>query len=484
MSDASAAAMAAPLLFGRYRVLEALGEGRLAAVYSATDERLQRRVLLHLLRKDLAGQEPLRRRFVEEANASAQRSHPALLEVFDSGEAGGRPFMVTEFAGGRPLRALGALTLEHALLYARQVAGAVAVCQAHRSPQSPIGLPHPPISSSNVLLIDEGRVKLVESWLTPASAVTLDLAHYRAPERTQGEPPTPATAVYALGLLLYELIVGARPISGGDARTVAQAHLTTRIPPLAQVRPLLYLPGLEQLLARATARAPEQRLPDAAAFGAALDALWRDLSAMTRPLPVAPVAPRRWSRDAAPPAPAYAPARLPDPAPAYPSAPLFQPAPLPDPGSAADTGSLQPVDRAALRRQNVARSLLGWMIMLVLLTGVGLGAYVAASYVVDQFFAIRWPQPTLPRLGDSLPDWIPGVETGELLVVNSSVGLYIRSQPSLDETTIITVVPNGALVRKLEGPVAASGVEWVRVRTDVDGKLVEGWMSLRYLTAR
>src|SRR5919204_5950232 len=119
-----------PILHGRYRIEEQLGAGRLAVVYRAYDERLQRMVLVHMLRKELVDQEPLRQRFIQEAHDGARRSHQSLLEVFDSGEVAGRPYMVTEYVAGRTLRELGALSLEEALLYFRQVVGAVATCQA------------------------------------------------------------------------------------------------------------------------------------------------------------------------------------------------------------------------------------------------------------------------------------------------------------------------------------------------------------------
>jgi eukaryotic-like serine/threonine-protein kinase len=93
-----------PLLHGRYRIEEQLGVGRLAVVYRAYDERLQRKVLVHLLRKDLIGQETLRQRFIQEAHTSARRSHQSLLEVFDSGEIANRPYMITEYVAGRTLR--------------------------------------------------------------------------------------------------------------------------------------------------------------------------------------------------------------------------------------------------------------------------------------------------------------------------------------------------------------------------------------------
>src|SRR6185503_3333599 len=153
-----------PLLHGRYRIEEQLGAGRLAAVYRAYDERLQRQVLVHMLRKELIGQEPLRQRFIEEAHISARRSHQSLLEIYDSGEVAGRPYMITEYVAGRTLREIGALTVEEALLYFRQVVGAVAACQA-------AGVPHPSISSNNIIVVEDGHVELLESWLLPAAEV-------------------------------------------------------------------------------------------------------------------------------------------------------------------------------------------------------------------------------------------------------------------------------------------------------------------------
>lgn len=465
-----------PLLFGRYRVLERLGDGRLATIYRATDERLQRSVLLHLLRKDLIGNEQSRQRFVAEANASAQCSHPALLEVFDSGNVEDRPYMITEYVAGQPLRALGVVTLEQALLYIRQVAGAVAACEAR-------GVQHPPISSNNVLLVDEGRVKLVENWMLAPDEVPLDLAHYRAPERTEGQPPTPASTVYALGILLYELITGTRPVSGSDPWSVSQAHLTTRVPPLSHVRPSLCAPTLERLVERALAREPERRFPDVASFSTALDALWRDLSGDTQRLPVPPSAPPRRKHDRAdaqqrapvsPRGPVVAPAPMPVPAP--------QPKPVAAPriAPADEDNSLWPIDRATLRRQMLQRGVVGWGVILLLLGIVVFGSYIGASYLVDRLFAIELPRPAVPALELELPDWIPAVNSGEILVVNAP-GLNIRDEPDLTQSTVIDVLPNSTRVRRLEGPTTVDGVPWVRVRAEIDGRTVEGWVSANFL---
>lgn len=489
MADPSATPTATPVLFGRYRVHEHLGDTRLAAVYAATDERLHRRVLLVLLRKDLTGQERPTQRFQAEVGASARRSHPALLEVFDSGEVSGRPFMIAEYATGRSLRTLGLHTVEQALLYVRQVTGAVAACQAMRSADAPAGLYHPPISSANVILIDEGRVKLVDNWhLAPAEAL-FDLAHYRAPELSEGAAATPATAVYALGILLYELITGVRPINGPDARSVALAHLNARIPPLAAVRPQLYLPALETLLARATARFPDQRFADAAAFGEALDALWRELGAETRRL--APAQPSRRE----------APQRVVQPAPENDLAPEAAPAPRQRSGLTGlsryvprEQAGPQPIDRQTRRQNSFMRGLLGLMLMLSLVLIVAGAGYVAATSLVPSLPTVQLPslpsfpdRPTLPGVptaGSSGPlGWLSDLlGNDEIYLVNIAEGLNMRSAPdTADDTNIIVVVPNGTPVRYLEGPVVNNAVEWLRVRTIVNGQTYEGWMSQRYL---
>lgn len=479
MSDeALATPSSSPLLFGRYRVTAQLGDTRLATVYAANDERLRRRVLLMLLRKDLVAQERPRARFLAEIGQMARRSHPALLEVFDSGEVGGRPFVVTEHSQGRPLGGLGLLTVEQALLYLRQLAGAVAVCQAQRDAAAPQGLYHPPISSSNILLVDEGRIKLVDSWLLPLSEQQADLAHYRAPELSEGRPATLASDVYALGLLLYELITGARPVRGADARATALAHLSAEIPPLRQARPALYLPSLEALLARATARRPEQRFADVQSLGMALDSLWRDLGASTQPLGPPPgrlEAPRPIVAPVAAAAPAVRPAR-------EPTAALAPQRPAQRRGG---PGQARPLEAGARRKQGWARNLIGWLVMITLVLGVAGASYLAVSALVRQVSGL----PSLPSLpsGEGPFGWLGGLLGGneEIYVVNIAAGLNLRSEPDAsDPTNVIAVVPNGATVRKLEGPQVEGNIPWLRVRAEVDGRQVEGWMSMNYLLLR
>lgn len=460
-----------PILHGRYRIEEQLGAGRLAVVYRAYDERLQRQVLVHMLRKELLDQEPLRQRFVQEAHNSARRSHQSLLEVFDSGEVAGRPYMITEYVAGRTLRELGALSPEEALLYFRQVVGAVATCED-------VGVPHPPITSSNIFLVEDGHVELVESWLTPLAEVALDMAYYRAPERTEGERGTTASTVYGLGLLLLEILTGRRVISGDSPRAVAQAHLTARIPSLSEVRPSLYIPSLERLLQQATARRPEQRPPNAAALGQALDDLRRDITGDTGRLAAPPVQPpslrERINRTAGEFVSPH---------------PIARPAPGYQPADVQNTLAQEAPRRRARPASNRRRSISGIMIMLALLLVVACGTYYGVSLVVNKLTSIELPRPSLgiPSLHDlgiDLPDWLTGVVSGggEVLVVTGVPveGLNLRDAPGLT-TQVIGLLPNGTHIRKLEGPRVADNVPWLRVRAKLGDREVEGWVSANFV---
>lgn len=453
---------ATPTLAGRYRIEEKLGTGRLAVVYRAHDDRLQRAVLVHMLRKDLLGQEPLRQRFTQEAHASARRSHQSLLEVFDSGDLAGRPYMITEYVAGRTIRDMGALSVEEALLYFRQLVGAIAVCQD-------AGVPHPPISSRNLILVADGHVELVESWLTPTNEVGVDLACYRAPERTEGLPTTHASAVYALGLLLLEMLSGRRVVSGSDARAVAQAHLTANIPALAEIWPAVHIPLLEQIIRTATARRPEDRYPDAAALGQASDDLWREMNSETQRL-VLPAAVRPRLRQRPP-----------------------QPVPVqtaisePQTEQQAAVGNLI-APLAPVHAQSRRRSLTGLGIMLALFLVVAVAAYTLASITLERLAGISIPLPrpqvSLPEIPSGLPEWLTGVVSGgdRVYVVSgvSAEGLNLRSKPGTT-SEVIALLPNQTLVRQLRGPENADGVVWLYVRTRLGDKELEGWVSQNFV---
>ena len=447
-----------PPLHGRYRILDRLGSSRLAVVYSAYDERLQRHVLVHLMRRDLANQATLRERFRKEAEHHAARTHHSLLDVYDSGELAGRPFIITEYVSGRALRDLGALSLEDALLYMRQIVGAVAVCQE-------VGAPHPPISSANVIVVDDGHVELLESWQIAPEDVARDIACYRPPERTAGAPVTPAGAVYSLGILLIELLSGKRPIDGTDAQQIAQAHINARIPSIADLQPRLHSRDLELLLSQATARDPQQRIPNAAALAQQIDALYTKLSGDTQRFLVREQ-PSMGDRVRSETgrlmrAPAIR-KRLPST-----MQPDNEPASL----------SVGPPPR---------RAALGLAIMGVLFFAVVCGAYQLGTLAVERLANIRLPRIELPAssIGVQLPDWVTGdvAGDGELfeIAISAEEGLNLRSAPGLN-TQVVTLLPNGTRVRRIDGPQIVDGVPWMKVRARMNNRDVEGWVSANYM---
>jgi len=448
----------APVLHNRYRIDERLGATRLAVVYRAYDERLQRRVLVAMLRKELIDQEMLRRRFVTEAQFGARHLHPSLLHVYDSGEVAGRPFMVTEYVSGRTLREFGPLTVEVALLYFRQIVGAVAACQA-------AGAPHPPISSANVMLVNEGHVELIENWSMTPAEFGLDVAAYRAPECTSGQPPSSASVVYSLGLLLIEMLTGRRVVEGADLDGILQAQRNLALPTLSAMRSHIYLPSLARLLVRATAPDPSQRFPDALALSQALDEVWRSTSRDTDrlALPRHPDLTGRQASAAAPPL-------------------NVRPAPFASVPSPSPTAPVTTIDTHQLMLQSARqRSLAALIAMVALFVLVGSGAYVLTSLALEGLTSIRLPrlQVLLPE-GITLPDWLTGVAdgSGEVLIVTIGdvEGLNLRAEPGLN-TRIIGLLPNGTRVRKLEGPRIVDNVPWVRVRGEINGQPVEGWVS-------
>jgi eukaryotic-like serine/threonine-protein kinase len=454
-----------PLLYERYRVEALLGESRLSAVYRAIDERLRRVVLVHLLRKELIAAPALRQRFLEESQASARRSHPALLEVYDSGELNGRPFLITEYIDGRPLRALAPLLPQDALLFLRQVVGAVETCQQ-------LGLPHPPISSSNILLTEPGRVRLVESWGEHSEQRALELAHYRAPERARGERPTAASTVYALGVLLVELLSGQRPFQGESPAAIASAQLAQPVPSLHTLRPSLYAPSLDAVIARATAVEPTARYPHAAALGQALDALRDQLHDETRPL----TPPQR-----RPAAVAEAPARSPT---------QTQPDMRPPEAAPRARRPQAPLQRSG-KPSEWGRALRVWLVLGLLIAAVAGGGFWLANSLsrwIERAEVPALPAPELPGLDwraearERLPEWLRWVvPVGPSQFVVNVAGLNLRPEPGTNNTPLAEL-PNGTRLALIEGPVALDdGSQWVRVRSEADG--LEGWVNLEFLKA-
>src|SRR3954449_6252990 len=207
------------VLGGRYRLLAPIGTGASAHVYAADDLRLRRRVAVKVLHAALADDEAFLRRFRAEAQAVATLRHPNIMNVYDSGEDGGSPYLVLELLGGGSLRAMldrGArLTPSQALLVGLEAARALDY--AHRR-----GLVHRDIKPANLLFDEEGRLCIADfglaralaeaAWTEPAGAV-LGTARYASPEQARGSSVDGKADIYALALVLIEAVTGRVPFA-------------------------------------------------------------------------------------------------------------------------------------------------------------------------------------------------------------------------------------------------------------------------------
>jgi eukaryotic-like serine/threonine-protein kinase len=268
------AARVGKLVDGRYRVESTLARGGMATVYRALDIRLDRMVALKVMHPELAADADFVDRFIAEARAAARLSDPAVVAVFDQGEDGGAVYLAMEYVEGRTLRQLlrdhGRLAAAYALDVMAPVLSALHA--AHTA-----GIVHRDVKPENVLVGDDGRVKVADFGLaralTNASTATrgllLGTVNYISPEQALGEVATPRSDVYSAGVMLYELLTGFPPHTGPTDFVVVRRHIEEDVPPPSLVEPAAPAP-LDVLVRRATEREPLRRYPDAGEFLAEL----------------------------------------------------------------------------------------------------------------------------------------------------------------------------------------------------------------------
>lgn len=270
---------------GAYRILTLLGAGSGGAVFAGEHALLGRPVAIKVLHRNLAGNPDLARRFLSEARAGSRLRHPSIIEVTDYGILhDGRPYMVMEQLAGEPLDAwlerVGALEPALALRVAREVA--VALGAAHDA-----GIAHNDLKPSNVMLIegstDEApRLKIIDfgaaSIVGTAEELLFGTPGYMAPERALGEPSDGRADLFALGMILYEMLAGAAPFGGLTQRALLLLHLRAPLPPLQSPRGVLP-PAVVRLVSRAVAKRAAERHQSAAELVADID---RVLSVVAR----------------------------------------------------------------------------------------------------------------------------------------------------------------------------------------------------------
>ena len=300
------------VIAGRYQLIRPEGEGGMATVWRAMDEQLEREVAVKILRPQFGADPGFAARFRNEARAAGALSHPNVVQVYDFGTDAdtGEQYIVMQLVDGKDLatvlRERGALEVDQAVAIGASVADALEA--AHQR-----GLIHRDVKPGNILLTPDGRTLVTDFGISRAIAdasmtvtgMTIGSVHYFSPEQAAGEEVGPPSDIYALGIVVYEMLTGRRPFEGESAAGVALKRLNEPPPPMSTaIRPIP--PPLEAVVMRALARDPAARFPDAATFGVALRD-WRrgeDTAAVAAPVAAAAVVP--------PPLPPEAPAPPPD----------------------------------------------------------------------------------------------------------------------------------------------------------------------------
>ena len=354
-----------------YQLEEEIGRGGMAVVYRARDVRLGRWVALKVLAPDYAQDEAFRQRFIRESRTAAAVDHPNIIPIFDAGEAGRVLYIAMRYVPGQDvhslLHAAGPLATARALGIVGQVASALDAAHA-------CGLVHRDVKPANMLLggvADTGRADHVylsdfgiSKQLNATSSLTmtgqvLGTLNYLAPEQIEGRQVDGRADAYALACTAFELLAGSPPFRRDENMAVMWAQLNAPPPALTSLRPNLPA-AVDQVMARALAKAPADRFASCLAFSAALQqACAATVDAPAGTAPAAPVSPP-------PPAAWPAPPTAADPAPSAPPPPSTTPSGPASPANAAasardhpDAGAFAAWDRepgpARTRRLAAAR---------------------------------------------------------------------------------------------------------------------------------
>jgi eukaryotic-like serine/threonine-protein kinase len=289
------------LLPPRYRNPTRIGYGGMGEIYRADDEVLGRTVAVKVLAERYARDESLRSRFTREAQAAARLSgEPNTVTIFDVGDHEGRPYIVMEYLPGGSLadrlEREGAQPVGRSLDWLGQAAAALDAAHAN-------GIVHRDVKPANLLLDNDERVKVADFGVASAAdlgsfteaGTVVGTAGYLAPEQARGERATPASDLYALAVVAFELLTGKRPFERESSTAEAIAHVSAAIPPASESNPALPQ-ELDDALARGLAKQPEHRYGSASEFVGALREALARAAGTTRVGAIPPVQPARSRR--------------------------------------------------------------------------------------------------------------------------------------------------------------------------------------------
>lgn len=254
------------LIDGRYQVRSRIARGGMATVYLATDLRLERRVAIKIMHGHLADDNTFKTRFVQEARSAARLAHPNVVNVFDQGQDSDMAYLVMEYLPGITLRDLlkdyKRLTPEQTVDILDAVLAGLAA--AHKA-----GIVHRDLKPENVLLADDGRIKLGDFGLARAASANtatgqalLGTIAYLSPELVTRGVADARSDIYAVGIMVYEMLTGEQPYVGEAPMAIAYQHANDQVPMPSTKNPNVPV-ELDELVVWSTARDPEARPRDA-----------------------------------------------------------------------------------------------------------------------------------------------------------------------------------------------------------------------------
>ena len=251
----------------RYEIIKSIGEGGMANVFLANDTILNRNVAVKVLRGDLSSDDKFIRRFEREALSVSNLSHPNIVEIYDVGEEDGEHYIVMEYIEGKTLKQLlkkrESLTLTEVIDIMTQLTDGIS--HAHES-----YIIHRDIKPQNIMIEDDGRIKITDFGIAMALNATqftqtnsvMGSVHYLPPEQASGKSATIKSDIYAMGIMMYELLTGTVPFRGDNAVEIALKHMKDKIPSVRKQDPSIPQ-SVENIILRATAKNPRNRYDSA-----------------------------------------------------------------------------------------------------------------------------------------------------------------------------------------------------------------------------
>lgn len=248
---------------GRYKIISLIGSGGMAKVYRAHDLILDRDVAVKVLRFDFQDDQAAIRRFQREALAATELIHPNVVAVYDVGEDYGMQYIVMEYVRGTDLKQYikqnNPISFDKVVDIMQQILSAVSLAHRHR-------IIHRDLKPQNILIDGAGNCKITDFGIAIALSETsitqtntlLGSVHYLSPEQARGSMATPQSDIYALGIMLYELLTGKVPFDGESAVSIALKHFQSEIPSIREQNPNVPQ-ALENVVRHATAKDPKDR---------------------------------------------------------------------------------------------------------------------------------------------------------------------------------------------------------------------------------